>query len=138
MSGYGPYDGLTIMAMAVFTILSAIISLVGSSARRHAVEQGEAQAKDLCELTGITDPGELQDVFGPPDMGRIWRTVTLRDVERVRRPLGHLLSNDRFDQASILAAGMAVFWRHPLVLLALMGFTLLQIVGWIVSMRLPR
>ena len=138
MSGYGPLDGLTIIAMAIFTILSAFISLVGSSARRRSVEEGVAQAQDLCELTGITDPGELQDTFGPPDMGRVWRTVTMKDVERVRRPLGHLLSNDRFDQASILAAVAAVFWRHPLVLLALMSFAVLQLVGWIVSMRLPR
>ncbi|MEE9380776.1 MAG: hypothetical protein V3V03_05160 [Hyphomonadaceae bacterium] len=138
MSGYGPLDGLTIIALAIFTILSAIISLIGSSARRQSVENGVAQAQDLCELTGIMDPGELQDTFGPPDMGRVWRSVSMKDIERHRRPLGHILSNDLFDWFSFAAAIAAVFWRHPLVLLALLTVTALQVAGWVVSMRLPR
>lgn len=138
MSGYGPFDGLTATVAALVVILSAIVSLVGSSARWRAVAHGHARAQDLCELTGITDPRELQDTFGPPEMDRVWRSVTTADVRAARRPLGHLMSNDMVDWACVAIAVLSFLWRHPVVELALMAAFLVQVVSWVLATRLPR
>ncbi|MEL6753589.1 MAG: hypothetical protein AAFO57_06155, partial [Pseudomonadota bacterium] len=120
MSGYPPFDGLAATAAALVVIISAIISLVGSSARWRAVSLGVAGPQDLCELTGITDPSQLQDTFGPPDMGRVWRHVTEVEVKAARRPLGHLMSNAGVDWACIGVAAASFFFTHPLMNLALL------------------
>jgi hypothetical protein len=138
MSGYPPFDGLAVTAAALIVILSAIVSLLGSGARRRAVELGQATTLDLCELTGITDPTQLQDVFGPPDMGRVWRSVTLQDILRERRPLGHLISNDAIDWAGIAVATVSFFWRPPLIELLLIVCVALQVASWVAASRLPR
>ncbi|MEO1786476.1 MAG: hypothetical protein AAFR41_05575, partial [Pseudomonadota bacterium] len=101
MAGYAPLDGLAATVAAITTLLLAFVSLAGSSTRRRAVEAGVARMQDLCELTGILDPRDLQDVFGPPDMERVWRHVRMADVDAARRPLGHLISNDAFDGLSM-------------------------------------
>lgn len=138
MSGYPPFDGLAATAAALIVILSAIVSLLGSGTRRRAVELGQATTLDLCELTGITDPSQLQDVFGPPDMGRVWRSVTLQDIQRERRPLGHLISNDSLDWAGIAVATASFFWRHPMIEVLLIMFVVLQVTSWFAAARLPR
>ena len=138
MSGYAPFDSLTATAAALAVILSAIVSLVGSAARRRNVELRAATVQDLCELTGITDPRELQDVFGPPDMGRVWRMVTLDDVMAARRPLGRLISDPVIDWACIAAALLSFFSDFVLVELALVAAALAQAGGWIAATRLPR
>ena len=66
-------DGFTVTAIALAVLLSALVSLIGSAARRQAVVMAEAGARDLCELTGILNPKELQDIFGPPNLNRIWQ-----------------------------------------------------------------
>lgn len=138
MSGYPPFDGLTATAAALVVIISAIISLVGSSARWRAVQLGMAGPQDLCELTGITDPSKLQDTFGPPDMGRVWRTITEADVRAARRLLGHLMSNAGVDWACIGVAALSFFLSHPLMNLALLTALAAQVSSWVVAARLPR
>lgn len=138
MSGYAPFDGLMATAAALVVILSAIVSLVGSGARWRAVELGRARAQDLSELTGITDPRDLQDVFGPPDMGRVWRTVRAVDVRAARRPLGHLISNELVDWGCMAIAVLSFFWRPALMEIALVAAVVVQVTGWVVSTRLPR
>jgi len=133
-----PNDALAATVAAITVILSVIVSLVGSSARRQSVTEHRATAQDLCELTGITQPRDLQDAFGPPGMDRIWRTVTLAEVTRERRPLGHLLSDDRLDYLCGAVALMSFFWRNPLILLFLGVALCFQVAGWVVSSRLPR
>ncbi|MEM1105938.1 MAG: hypothetical protein AAGH87_06070 [Pseudomonadota bacterium] len=138
MSGYPPFDGLAATAAALVVILSAIISLVGASTRWRAVRLGAAGPADLCELTGITDPRELQDTFGPPDMGRVWRAVTPADIKAARRPLGHLLSNAGVDWACIAVAAASFFLSGPLMTLALVTALAAQVTSWVITARLPR
>jgi hypothetical protein len=138
MSGYGPFDGFTLVAIALAVILSALVSLIGTSGRKRNIVLGEAQVGDLAEMTGIRDPKRLQEVFGPPDMGRVWRSVTLLDVRRARTPEGWLMSSDLVDYACIAAAVTAMmvpFRLMPAILLLALG---IQVAGWIVSTRLPR
>lgn len=139
MIGSALYNDLATTVSAIGVIVSVLISLVLRGARRLAVEEGRASAQDLCELTGIDDPGELQDTFGPPTMHtRIWQSVTLADIERERRPLGFLIANDWLDYACLLAAAVSFFWRTPLVFLFLWGAIGAQVAGWVISARLPR
>ncbi len=138
MSGYGPFDGFTLVAMALAVVLSAIVSLLGTSTRKRNIILGEAQAADLAEMTGIRDPKRLMEVFGPPDMGRVWRHVTLLDVRKARAPEGWLMSSDLVDYACIVAAGLALFVSHWLMPGLLLVALAIQAGGWIVSTRLPK
>ena len=138
MSGYGPFDGFTLVAIALAVILSGLVSLIGTSARKRNIALGEAQVVDLAEMTGIRDPKRLLEVFGPPDMGRVWRTVTLLEVRRARTPEGWLMSSDLVDYACIAAAVVALTVSHKLMPALLLAALATQIAGWIVSARLPR
>ena len=93
---------------AIAVALSAIVSLIGTGARKQAVTEGRARAADLCELTGIMEPRALQDVFGPPTMNGLYQT-TLKRVSEVRQPMGLLMSEDRLDLACIAIALLSFF-----------------------------
>lgn len=138
MGGYPPYAGFTEFAIALGVILSAIVSLVGTSARKRSIAQGEARLSDLAEMTGILDPKRLFAVFGPPDMGHSWPSVTLLEVRRARAPAGWLLSSDLVDYACILSVVAALNVHHKLMPLAMMGALGVQLAGWIVSTRVPK
>ena len=138
MGGYPPYAGFTEFAIAVGVILSAIVSLVGTSARKRSIALGEAKLSDLAEMTGILDPRRLIAVFGPSGMGHTWPSVTLLEVRRARTPMGWLLSSDLVDYACILATVAALNVHHKLMPLALMGALGVQLAGWIVSTRVPK
>jgi len=138
MTGYAPLDGLATTFAAITVILLALVSLAGTSSRRQAVEAGQARMQDLCELTGIFDPRQLQDVFGPPDMDRVWRKVRMIDIAAARRPLGHLISNDAIDGLAIAVAVASFFVRHPLVDIALLAVLAAEVTGWLAAARLPR
>ncbi|MEZ5998551.1 MAG: hypothetical protein R3B98_07655 [Hyphomonas sp.] len=138
MSGYGPFDGFTLTAIALAVILSAIVSLIGTSSRKRNIALGEAQTADLAEMTGIRDPKRLQEVFGPPDMGRVWRNVTLLDVRKARTPEGWLISSDLVDYACIAVAVVAFFVSHKFMPGFLLAALAIQAAGWIISTRLPR
>ena len=138
MSGYGPFDGFTLVAIALAVVLSGIVSLIGTSARKRNVALGEAQVGDLAEMTGIRDPKRLLEVFGPPDMGRVWRSVTLLDVRRARTPEGWLISSDLVDYACIAIAVLSFFVSGKFMPALLLGALGIQVAGWIVSTRLPR
>lgn len=138
MGGYPPYAGFTETAMAIAVILSAVVSLIGTSARKRNVSLGEARLSDLAEMTGILDPRHLLQVFGPPGMGHTWPSVTLLEVRRARAPLGWLMSSDLVDYACILAAIAGLWvshWTAPLALLTAVG---VQLAGWIASTRVPK
>ncbi|MEM7660923.1 MAG: hypothetical protein AAF292_01635 [Pseudomonadota bacterium] len=138
MSFTSPIDGLAAVALALAVILSAIVSLITSSVRRETIRNGEATAQALCELTGILDPKELQDIFGPPDMGRVWRRVTLPQVMQARQPLGHIISGQSTDIACITVAVLSFLLDNIFVGLGLTLAVSIQAVGWIVSTRLPK
>jgi len=135
--GFGSIDALTGMAAAIAVILSAIVSLVGTSARERTVRLGQARIADLCELTGILEPKALQDVFGPPTTNGVWPTVTMSRIRTARRPLGHLLSDNRVDYACMAVAAASIFIDHPLMDLALGAAVLVQVSGWLAAVRLP-
>ena len=139
MIGSALYDDLATTVSAIGVIISVLVSLMLRSARRLAVEEHRATAQDLCELTGIDDPAELQDTFGPPALRtRMWHHVTLADVKRERRPLAFLIANDWLDYACLGVAVASFFWRDPLIYLFLWAAIFAQVAGWVISARLPR
>jgi len=139
MIGSALYNDLATTVSAIGVIISVLIALVLRSARRLAVEEKRASAQDLCELTGIDDPAELQDTFGPPTIHtRVWQGVTLQDIQNERRPLAFLIANDWLDYACLAVAIVSFFWRGPVVYLFLWGAVVAQAAGWIISARLPR
>ena len=131
-------EGLTLFGVSIATILMAIASLLGTMTLKQVVDLGTADARVLCGLTGITDPGELQDVFGPPTMDRMWHGLTLAEIARERQPAGYLISDDRVDWICIGVAILALFWRHPVADLLLIVAALSQVSGWVIASRLPR
>lgn len=122
--------------IAIAVILSAIVSLIGTGARKQAVLEGRARAADLCELTGILEPRVLQDVFGPPTMDGFY-TTTLERVKQARQPLGLIISEDRADIACIVVAVATFLTSHPISDLVLMIAAAYQTAGWFISARLP-
>ena len=138
MTGIPGFDGLPLFATIIAVILSAIASLLGTMTRKQQVEMGMVDTAALCELTGITDPRDLQDVFGPPAMNRVWHGLKLPMILKERRLAGHLISNDRVDQACIAIAVIAVFWRHPIVEGLLVLAACVQIAGWALAYKLPK
>jgi hypothetical protein len=138
MGGYLPYVGFTEFAIALGIILSAIVSLIGTSARKRTIAMGEARMADLAEMTGILEPKQVLAVFGPPDMGRAWPGVNLLDVRRARTPAGWLMSSDLVDYGCIAAALLVLVANHPLLPLGLMIALGVQLAGWVVSARVPK
>lgn len=128
--------GGTDIFIAIAVILLAVVSLIMTGARRRAVEQGFAQATDLCELTGITDIRALQDIFGPPTMNGVYQ-VSVERVEKERRPEGLLLSSDVLDICAILIAGGAIFISHPLSDLMLLLAAAYKAAGIVMATKLP-
>ena len=131
-------DGFTLTAIAIAVILSALVSLVGSAARRQSVIMAEASPRDLCELTGILNPKELQDIFGPPNLNRIWQNLTLERVLAERRPLGHVISGRAVDWACAAVAGLSFFSGFFLIEIGLLVALGVQITGWVYAAKLPR
>ncbi|MEL6257828.1 MAG: hypothetical protein AAFQ67_02070 [Pseudomonadota bacterium] len=133
-----PLEGLPLTTAAIAVVLSAIVSLIGSAARRQAVLDGRAKAQDLAELSGLRSLQALQDAFGPPNMDSIWRDVTLAEIDRKRTPLGRLISDPVVDYASIGAAILPLFVNGPYTALGVWAAAAVQTVGWIGAARLPR
>ncbi len=138
MGGYPPYSGFTEFAVVLTVGLSALISLIGTSGRKRNIALGEARLQDLAEMTGILDPKHVLAVFGPPDMGRVWRSVTLFDVRRARGPLGWLMSSDIVDYLCMAAAVTALVFDHRLMPLLLGAALCTQVAGWVVAARVPK
>ena len=128
---------LTTLLVGIAVILSALVSVLGSSARRRAVTEGRARAADLCELTGVHEPRALQDIFGPPTMDGVY-PVTMEQVRRARRPLARLLSDDTVDYACMGAAALAIVWSTPVTTLFLVIAASIQTVGWFLAGQLPK
>lgn len=138
MYGFSIFDGPAEAAVAVGILLSAIVSLIGISMKHRTIAQGHAKTQDLCELTGITDPRLLQDIFGPPDMGMVWKYVSMEDIYSARRPIGHLMSNPIVDYCCIAVAILAIFTDHGLIDLGLLIALVIQVTSWVIALRLPK
>jgi len=136
--------GLPETAAAIAIILSVIVRMIRSDAAWKLVEDGEATAETLAELTGLGDRERLIEEFGPPRLEDGVFSVTTAEVRRARTGLGILMGDWRADGACALAAGLALapvwpaFGDSRWLGLLLTSAVLWQVGGWIVSARLGK
>ncbi len=130
--------GLSLIAVALAVMMSALIRLISAMQLRQRVEAGYTGVRELAELSGITDPRDLQDIFGPPGMERIWKHVTMAQIDDKKRLAGYLMSDSRIHWASIAIGIIAFIIGHWTVQLLLIGAALAQIGGWISATQLPK
>jgi hypothetical protein len=136
--------GIAQAAGAIAILLSVIVRSIRSGASWQAVDEGEATAEHLRDLTGILDIQHLREVFGPPRLNDGVFPVSRKDVLKNRSGLGYLLGDRWLDGASALIAVLALFPLWPLwgtrawldTLLILAGGY--QAAGWIASARFIR
>lgn len=133
-----PLYGLTLYAIALATLLSAFIRFIQSSQLRQRVEWQMTGVRELAELSGITDPRDLQDAFGPPGMDRVWRHISLLQIEQKRMFIGYLMSDARVQIFSMGAAGLALILQNWLTQVVLIAAALAQAGAWISATRLPK
>ncbi|GAB5458514.1 MAG: hypothetical protein Hens3KO_15440 [Henriciella sp.] len=131
-------SGLSLYVTALAIMLSAMIRLIQSGQLRARVDAGFTGVRELAELSGIRDARELQDVFGPPGMERIWRQVTVAQIERKRRLPGYLMSDPRLHWTCIGIGFLAFLTGHWSIQLGLILAALAQLGGWISAAQLPK
>ena len=131
-------SGLTTLVLALAVGLSALIRLIQTMQLKQRVSVGLTGVRELAELSGILDPRDLQDAFGPPDMRRVWSQVTLASIERRRRLPGYLMSDTNVHRASMVIGVVAVGLHHWTTELLLLCAALAQAGAWISALRLPR
>ncbi|NQY14478.1 MAG: hypothetical protein HRT81_11545 [Henriciella sp.] len=119
-------------------MISAFIRLVQTMQLRQRVEIGYTGVRELAELSGVTDPQDIQDIFGPPGMNRVWANVTLTTIETKRRLAGFLMSDPRLHWFSILAGLGAFIISHWAVQILLLIAVLIQSGAWLSATRLPK
>ena len=130
--------GLPLVSIALAVMISAFIRLVQTMQLRQRVAIGHTGVRELAELSGVTDPQDLQDVFGPPGMNRIWANVTLATIETKRRLAGMLMSDPRLHWFSIAAGFGAFIISHWAAQILLLIAALIQAGAWLSATRLPR
>ena len=130
--------GLPLVSIALAVMISALIRLIQTMQLRQRVEFGHTGVRELAELSGVTDPQDLQDVFGPPGMNRIWSNVTLATIESKRRMPGTLMSDPRLHWYSIAAGISAFVISHWIVQLLLIIAAIIQSGAWLSATRLPK
>lgn len=130
--------GLPLVSIALAVMISALIRLIQTMQLRQRVEFGHTGVRELAELSGVTDPQDLQDVFGPPGMNRIWGNVTLATIEAKRRLAGMLMSDPRLHWYSIATGITAFVIGHWIVQLLLMIAAIIQTGAWLSATRLPK
>lgn len=131
-------SGLSLISVALAVMMSALIRLIQTGQLRQRVEAGVTGVRELAELSGISDPRDLQDTFGPPGMQRIWNHVTLPQIAAKRRLPGYLMSDARLHWASIAAALLALILGHWTLQLCLIIAAIVQVGGWMSAMQLPK
>lgn len=131
-------SGLPLVSIALAVMISAFIRLVQVMQLRQRVEVGHTGVRELAELSGVTDPQDLQDVFGPPGMNRVWSHMTLATIEAKRRMAGYLMSDSRLHWFSIAAGLLAFPISHWVVQILLLIAALIQSGAWLSATRLPK
>ena len=131
-------SGLPLVSIALAVMISALIRLIQTMQLRQRVEIGHTGVRELAELSGVTDPQDLQDVFGPPGMNRIWANVTLATIQAKRRLAGMLMSDPRLHWYSIAAGIGAFVIGHWIVQLLLVIAAIIQSGAWLSATRLPK
>ena len=138
MSQMSFLSGLPLISIALAVMLSGLIRLIQSSQLRQRVQMGMTSVRELAELSGIMDAKELQDVFGPPGMNRIWSHVTVAAIEERRELAGYLMSASRLHTFSMLAALAVLIFPHWSLQLVLMAAALIQTGAWLSASQLPK
>jgi len=131
-------SGLPLVSIALAVMISAFIRMVQSMQLRQRVGFGQTGVRELAELSGVTDPNDLQDIFGPPGMNRIWSNVTLATIEAKRRLPGFLMSDSRLHWFSIAAGLGAFIFSHWVVQILLLIAAIIQSGAWLSATRLPK
>ena len=131
-------SGLPLVSIALAVMISALIRLIQTMQLRQRVEFGHTGVRELAELSGVTDPQDLQDVFGPPGMIGIWAHVTLVTIEGKRRLPGYLMSDPRLHWFSIAAGLGAFIFSHWVVQILLLIAAIIQSGAWLSATRLPK
>ena len=131
-------SGLPLVSIALAVMISALIRLIQTMQLRQRVEFGNTGVRELAELSGVTDPQDLQDVFGPPGMNRVWAHVNLATIETKRRLAGYLMSEPRLHWFSITAGIGAFIVSHWIVQLLLLIAAIIQSGAWLSATRLPK
>jgi hypothetical protein len=131
-------SGLPLVSIALATMISAFIRLVQTMQLRQRVAFGHTGVRELAELSGVTDPQDLQDVFGPPGMNRIWANVNLATIEAKRRLAGSLMSDSRLHWYSIAAGIGAFIINHWSAQILLLIAAIIQSGAWLSATRLPK
>lgn len=133
-----PLYGLSLYAIALATLLSAFIRFVQSTQLRRRVEWQMTGPRELAELSGITDPRDLQDAFGPPGMDRVWRHITLPQIEEKRLFAGHLMSDPRVQAMSAAFAILSLILQNWVTQIFLIAAAIAQAGAWLAATRLPK
>lgn len=131
-------SGLSLISVALAVIISAFIRLISAMQLRQRVEAGHTGVRELAELSGITDARDLQDVFGPPGMQRIWSHITLAQIDDKRRLAGYLMSDHRVHWVSVAVAVTALILGHWTLQIALILAALGQTGAWLSATQLPK
>ncbi len=130
--------GFSLIAVGIAVMISAFVSLIQTMALRQRVRAQMTGVRELAELSGVTDPRDLQDVFGPPGMDRIWRHINLARIDAAKRLPGYLMSDNRVDWACGLIAFAAMLFGHWLLQLGLVLAAMVQLGGWLSASQLPK
>lgn len=133
-----PLTGLSLFAIAIAVMLSAFIRLVQTMQLRQRVGYGQVGVRELAELSGVTDPRDLQDVFGPPGMNRIWGHLNLAMIEDKRQLAGYLMSDSRLHWFSMATGLLAFIVGHWSIQIVLIIAALIQSGAWLSATRLPK
>jgi hypothetical protein len=126
------------MAIAISVMLSAVIRLLQIMQLHQRVAAGLTGIRELAELSGITEPRDLQDVFGPPGLNRVWSHLTLIAIARKRRMAGYFMTDHRLHWACLGVAPVAILIPHWITELFLIMAALIQAGAWLSASRLPK
>lgn len=106
--------GLWQAALAIAILLSVTVRWLRSGAAWAAVDEGQATAEILTELTGIRGREALFETFGPSRLEDGVFPVTRAEVKRARTGMGYLMGNGWLDGACALVALVSLFPVWPL------------------------
>ena len=125
-------------------LFSVVIRWLRAGASWDAVEQGQATAQTLRDLTGIMQYDRLQEVFGAPRLQDGMFNVTRAEVMRQRTGAAYLIGDRWLDGASALVAIVSLLpiwpiWGTRWWLDTLLTFaSLYQVAGWVAIMQLMK
>jgi hypothetical protein len=133
---------LTETLLAIAVLLSVLVRWIRSGASWQAVDDGQATADILRDITGIMEFDRLQETFGPPRLEDGVFPVTHAEVKRERTGLGYLLGDRWLDGACAAIALVSLLpiwpmWGSWIWLETLLIFACLyQVGGWLAATRL--